>query len=83
MGDYDPVRDCLHGSQVGKCDTCELIAAEKRIKALEAENERLKGQNKLMQEKAAVSFNLFWNGGWYSISEQPKAQEQNDETNTN
>ena len=32
----DPVRDCKHGNRLGKCDTCELIAAEKRITELEA-----------------------------------------------
>ena len=35
MNDNDPVRYCLHGNQLGKCDTCELIAAEKRIAELE------------------------------------------------
>jgi len=28
-------RDCPHGHKQGKCDTCELIAAEKRIAELE------------------------------------------------
>ena len=35
-------RDCVHGRQVGKCDTCELIDAEQRIMELEAEVEALK-----------------------------------------
>jgi len=30
-------RDCVHGRQVGKCDTCDLIDAEQRILELEAE----------------------------------------------
>ncbi len=29
-------RDCPHGHKLGKCDTCELIEAEKRIALLEA-----------------------------------------------
>lgn len=34
-------RDCAHGRQVGKCDTCDLIDAEKRINELEQENATL------------------------------------------
>ena len=33
--------NCVHGRQVGKCDTCELIDAEQRILELEAQVERL------------------------------------------
>jgi hypothetical protein len=40
-GVSDHPRDCPHGRQWGKCDTCDLIEANKRIAALEAENERL------------------------------------------
>lgn len=29
-------RDCPHGRQLGKCDTCGLIVAEMRIAELEA-----------------------------------------------
>lgn len=31
---YQP-RDCVHGRQIGKCDTCDLNDAEHRIHALE------------------------------------------------
>ena len=34
-------RDCAHGRQVGKCDTCDLIDAEQRILELEAHVEDL------------------------------------------
>lgn len=30
-------RDCPHGRQVGKCDTCDLIEAEKDVEALKAQ----------------------------------------------
>ena len=36
----DPLRDCPHGHQLGKCDSCELIVAEKRIAELVRENKR-------------------------------------------
>ena len=35
-------RDCAHGRQVGKCDTCDLIDAEQRISELEAQVEQLR-----------------------------------------
>ena len=35
MGDHP--RDCPHGRQWGKCDTCEMLAAHERIAGLEAE----------------------------------------------
>lgn len=35
-------RDCPHGRQVGKCDTCDLIEAEKEIEALKAQVEQLR-----------------------------------------
>ena len=35
-------RDCAHGRQVGKCDTCDLIDAEQRILELEAQNEQFR-----------------------------------------
>lgn len=34
-------RDCEHGRQLGKCDTCDLAEAEKRIAELEKERETL------------------------------------------
>lgn len=40
-------RDCVHGRQVGKCDTCDLIDAEQRILELEAEIEQLRNQVKI------------------------------------
>lgn len=30
----DPVRDCPHGHQLGKCDTCQLIVLETVISDL-------------------------------------------------
>lgn len=33
-------RDCPHGRQVGKCDTCDLIEAEKEIDELKAQVEQ-------------------------------------------
>lgn len=30
-------RDCPHGRQVGKCDTCDLIAAELELQKVSAE----------------------------------------------
>lgn len=41
----------------------ELLLARDRIAELEAENA-------LMKEKAATSFNAFWNGGWYEKVEE-------------
>lgn len=35
-------RDCPHGRQVGKCDTCDLIEAEKEIEALKVQVEQLR-----------------------------------------
>ncbi len=37
-------RDCLHGRQVGKCDTCDLIKAEKEIEVLKTQVEQLRQQ---------------------------------------
>lgn len=37
-------RDCKHGRQVGKCDSCELELAEKQITELEAERDALAAQ---------------------------------------
>ena len=37
-------RDCPHGRQVGKCDTCDLIEAEKRVEGLEQKNAELAEQ---------------------------------------
>lgn len=37
-------RDCLHGRQVGKCDTCDLIVAELELQKVTAEREALAAQ---------------------------------------
>ncbi len=34
-GEGPPPRDCPHGHKLGKCDSCDLIVAEKRIADLE------------------------------------------------
>jgi len=34
---YPNARDCEHGSQRGKCVTCDLAAAEKRLEEVEAD----------------------------------------------
>lgn len=31
MSKFDPIRDCPHGRQKGKCDSCDLEQAEKTI----------------------------------------------------
>lgn len=31
MSNFDPIRDCPHGRQKGKCDSCDLEQAEKII----------------------------------------------------
>jgi regulator of replication initiation timing len=36
-GVSDHPRDCPHGRQWGKCDTCDLLEAQEKIAALEAE----------------------------------------------
>jgi len=55
-------RDCVHGRQVGKCDTCDLIEAEKRINELEQENAALKSQVEQLR-LAALSAISFMSGG--------------------
>lgn len=37
-------RDCLHGRQVGKCDTCDLITAELELEKVTAERDALAAQ---------------------------------------
>lgn len=39
-------RDCLHGRQVGKCDTCDLIKAELELQRVTAERDALAAQVK-------------------------------------
>jgi len=40
--DYPNARDCPHGRQWGKCDTCDMLEALAELNTLRAENERLK-----------------------------------------
>jgi hypothetical protein len=47
-------RDCPHGHQLGKCDTCDLIEAEKRIAEQDAEIKKLKADIVDMVQKAAA-----------------------------
>jgi hypothetical protein len=42
--DYPNARDCEHGHKRGKCETCDLIAAEARIAALEARVREVEGE---------------------------------------
>ena len=55
-------RDCEHGRQVGKCDTCDLIEAEKLINELEQENVALKVQVEQLRI-AALNAISFMSGG--------------------
>lgn len=48
------LRDCPHGHQLGKCDTCDLIEAEIRIVEL---------------EQAAWSVITYYNQGWTNIKQ--------------
>lgn len=40
--DYPNARDCPHGRQWGKCDTCDMLEALAELNTLRAENERLR-----------------------------------------
>lgn len=40
--DYPNARDCPHGRQWGKCDTCDMLEALAELNTLHAENERLR-----------------------------------------
>ena len=63
-------RDCAHGRQVGKCDTCDLIDAEQRILELEAQVEQLRNllipATKLMRATAPSS-------GWHKTADEIEA----------
>jgi hypothetical protein len=60
-------RDCEHGRQFGKCDTCDLIEAEKRIDELEQKNAELKAHiNYIKSTLVAV-------GNWPDTVEDKKA----------
>jgi len=40
---------------------------EQVVAQFELEKEMLEAKIKLMEHKAKISFNCFWNGGWYGI----------------
>lgn len=69
----DPLRDCPHGHRLGKCDTCELIEAEKRIALLEKENESIidinEKHNKRIAEQDKKLAALREQAGWIPVSE--------------
>lgn len=44
-------RDCEHGRQVGKCDSCDLIEAENDIERLKESIRRLSASNAMLQNK--------------------------------
>ena len=58
-------RDCVHGRQVGKCDTCNLIDAEQRILELEAQVEQLREDLARCRHQASYSI-----GGVEALQEQ-------------
>lgn len=56
MSNFDPIRDCPHGRQKGKCDSCDLEQAEKiieqqqqRINELEEQLKELVKYNQISQ----------------------------------
>lgn len=61
-------RDCAHGRQVGKCDTCDLIEAEKEIEALKAQVEQLREAVMGVRDSSCTS------GFGYPDTSQLKAQ---------
>ena len=49
-------RDCVHGRQFGKCDTCDLTEEQAentelraKLQAAEAENQRLREENMMLK----------------------------------
>lgn len=44
-------RDCPHGRQVGKCDTCDLIVAELELQKVTAERNALAAQVEKLKER--------------------------------
>ena len=68
----DPIRDCPHGHMKGKCDTCELIEAEKTvtdntevIRTLEARIAELEA----VAEAAEIDIRRKNGKGWVSAEE--------------
>jgi hypothetical protein len=57
-------------------NTMKLVYIQ-AVTTLEAKVQELEAQIKLMDEKAQISFNCFWNGGWYAGAD--RYMEQNDE----
>ena len=45
-------RDCPHGRQVGKCDTCDLITAELQLEKVTAERDALAAQVEVLRGKS-------------------------------
>jgi len=70
----DQIRDCIHGNQKGKCDTCDVILAEQTIATLEqriaeleawkeADNRHIYGQRARIDELEAAHTCIaeYWN----------------------
>lgn len=56
-------RDCPHGRQVGKCDTCDLIAAEIELQKVTTERDALAVQVEALRreiQSAADWFSAYW-----------------------
>src|SRR5690554_2518788 len=45
MSKFDPIRDCKHGHQKGKCDSCDLEQAEKIIEQQQQQIAELEQRN--------------------------------------
>jgi len=52
----DPIRDCPHGHKKGKCDTCDVIIAERTIATLEQRVAELQAAYELMTSTATSWF---------------------------
>jgi len=52
-------RDCKHGRQVGKCDSCELELAEKQIAELETERDALAAQVEILRSSSLKVRDLY------------------------
>lgn len=50
MSNFDPIRDCPHGRQKGKCDSCDLEQAEKIIEQQQQRIEELERKLRLEEE---------------------------------
>lgn len=49
MSNFDPIRDCKHGRQKGKCDSCDLEQAVDFIQQQQQRISELERQNSLMR----------------------------------